>query len=31
MIGLSVLAGYGNCRIYRIDDIDFELTPKHSF
>ncbi|CAD8192080.1 unnamed protein product [Paramecium octaurelia] len=31
MIGLSVLAAYGNCRIYKIDDIDFSLSPVHSF
>lgn len=31
MIGLSVLASYGNCRIYRIDEIEFGLTPTHTF
>ncbi|CAK67978.1 unnamed protein product (macronuclear) [Paramecium tetraurelia] len=31
MIGLSVLAAYGNCRIYKIDEIDFTVSPLHSF
>lgn len=31
MVGLSVLAAYGNCRIYKIDDIDFNLSPRNTF
>lgn len=27
MVGLSVLAAYGNFRIYRIDDLDFKKSP----
>lgn len=31
MIGLSVIAFYGNYRTYRIDDIDLNLTPQSIF
>lgn len=31
MVGLSVIANYGNHRIYKIDDIDFDLTPRSTF
>ncbi|KAM3131412.1 hypothetical protein pb186bvf_016484 [Paramecium bursaria] len=31
MIGLSVLAAYGNFRIYRIDDLEFKKNPQTKF
>jgi len=31
MIGLSVMATYGNNRIYRIDDIDLSQTAQSKF
>ncbi len=31
VVGLSVIASYGNYRIYRIDDIRFDLSPRSTF
>jgi hypothetical protein len=31
MVGLSVISPYGNYRIYRIDDIDFQTNPTNTF
>ena len=31
MVGLSVLAAYGNFRIYRIDDLDLKKSPLSKF
>lgn len=31
MIGLSVIASYGNYRIYRVDDVVFGETPRATF
>lgn len=31
MLGLTVIASYGNYRTYRIDDVNFNLTPMSKF
>jgi len=29
--GSSVLMRYGNMKVYRIDGLDFKLTPRNTF
>ena len=29
--GMSVLASYGSCRLYKVDDIAFHLNPTSKF
>jgi len=31
MFGLSVISTYGNYRIYRVDDVNFQLNPTKIF
>jgi hypothetical protein len=31
MLGLSVIASYGNYRIYKVDDVKFDVNPKSKF